>query len=63
VWSANELAGARIVATNPRRSAAITVYHADAYDAVYIACMPEYALNERLDVQYVYNAIIYPREG
>jgi hypothetical protein len=63
VWSANELAGARIVATNADTSGAITVYHADAYDAIYIGCMPEYTLDGPQDRQLLYNAIIYPQKG
>jgi hypothetical protein len=62
-WSRNDLAGARIVAVNASRSAAITVYsRQQAYSAIYIANMPEYKGGAQ-DQQFLYNAIIYPKKG
>jgi hypothetical protein len=63
VWSRNDLAGARVIAVNANRSAAITVYsRQEAYNAIYIANMPEYRGGAQ-DQQFLYNAIIYPRKG
>jgi len=62
VWSANELAGAKLVGLNADKSAAITWYRAKTYNAVYVANMPEYGGGTD-DQQFVYNAIIYPKRG
>jgi hypothetical protein len=61
-WSMNDLAGATIVGFNHDQSAVITVFPDNHYQAIYIASMPEY-LGGTQDQQFLYNAIIYPREG
>lgn len=61
-WSANDLDGAAFAAMNADHTAAITVYRAAGYDAVYISNMPEYHGHVQ-DRQFMYNAIIYPRKG
>jgi hypothetical protein len=58
VWSRHDLKGAKIVGINPNGDAAITLYNGAAYNAIYIANMPESGGTE--DEQFLYNAIIYP---
>lgn len=58
-WDKADLAGARIVASNADRSAAITLYRQGSYNAIYIANMPEYGGGGQ-DAQFLYNAIVYP---
>jgi hypothetical protein len=62
IWSKNEIKGANLVGINPNKDAAITLYRAGAYDAIFIANMPEYDGGTD-DKQFFYNAIIYPLKG
>lgn len=57
-WSAASLAGARIVGINSTQKAAILVYSAPTYHAIYISTMPEYN-SGAIDKQFLYNAILY----
>jgi hypothetical protein len=62
VWSANELAGARLVARTSDPRAAILVLRRSAYYGIYITNMPEY-VGSTIDEQFFYNAIIFPATG
>jgi hypothetical protein len=61
-WDPSDMAGAKIVGLNSARTAAITLYNAANYDAIYIANMPEYGGGPQ-DMQFLYNAVIYPQQG
>ena len=61
-WSANELAGARYLGLTSDTTSAITLYDSAGYRAIYIADTPYYASTPD-DLQFLYNAIIYPRSG
>ena len=55
-WSANELAGARILTTNKSHTSAITYDDGPGYHAIYIANDAEYH-STTADLQFIYNAI------
>jgi len=58
-WSDNDLAGAELAGLCPvKPRCAITLYRADAYDAIYVSNMPEYGGGTD-DEQFLYNAITY----
>jgi hypothetical protein len=61
-WSDNELAGARYLARNRSTITAITLDDTKGYNAIFIADFPYY-LSSPDDLQFLYNAIIYPRSG
>jgi hypothetical protein len=58
-WNAAALSGARYVAHNKGRTAAITLYtnKADHYRAVYVSTMPEFGNPDTADLQFLYNAL------
>lgn len=57
-WSLQSLAGARYAGKTADQRAAITLYDAAGYRAVYIASMPEYDGGAG-DAQFLYNAVTY----
>lgn len=61
-WSGNELGGATLLGRNADATSAITVYSTGSYNAVFIANTPEYQSTND-DLQFLYNAVIYPRNG
>ena len=61
-WSHNDLAGATIAGLSGQRRATITVYNGPGYDAIYIASAAWYQSTAD-DLQFLYNALIYPNQG
>lgn len=61
-WDSSVLDGARYIARTHNRGNAITVYDAPAYTGIYISSQAAFKSTPD-DVQFLYNALIYPREG
>lgn len=62
VWSSNDLAGATFAGISKKGKSAITEYNGPGYCAVYIASSAWYYSTPD-DLQFLYDALIYPREG
>lgn len=61
-WSANDLSGATIAGVNKHGHAAITVYATATHAAIYITNEADFASSTD-DLQFLYNALIYPNRG
>lgn len=61
-WDASDLNGGRFIAKTADRRAAIILYNAPSYNAIYITNMPEFGGGSR-DYQFLYNAITYGGGG
>lgn len=61
-WDTDVLAGARYIGRTHSRSNAITVYDAGKYTAIYISSQAEF-MSTPDDMQFLYNAIVYPDKG
>jgi hypothetical protein len=61
-WLPNVLAGARYIGLTQDKRNAITVYDGPGYTAIYISSEAAYQSTTD-DLQFLYNAIVYPNEG
>ena len=61
-WDAHVLDGARYIARNHNQGNAITVYDAPTYPAIYISSQAAF-MSTPDDMQFLYNAIVYPNAG
>jgi hypothetical protein len=61
-WRANVLAGARYIGLTQDKRNAISVYDGPGYTAIYISSQAAYGSTPD-DLQFLYNAIVYPNEG
>jgi hypothetical protein len=61
-WRANVLAGARYIGLTQDKRNAISVYDGPGYTAIYISSEAAYGSTPD-DLQFLYNAIVYPNEG
>lgn len=63
-WVAEDLDGARYIARTHNQGNAITVYDGPSYTAIYISSQAAFYNNSTPDdLQFLYNAIIYPLQG
>ena len=61
-WIPNVLAGARYLGITADKRNAISVYDGPGYTAIYISSEADY-YGTPDDLQFLYNAIVYPNEG
>lgn len=61
-WDPEVLAGARYIARTHNQGSAITVYDAPAYTAIYISSQAG-LMSTPDDMQFLYNAVVYPNQG
>jgi hypothetical protein len=61
-WLDDVLDGARYIAQTPNRGNGITVYDAPAYTAIYISSQAAF-MSTPDDLQFLYNALVYPNVG
>jgi hypothetical protein len=61
-WRTNVLAGGRYIGLTQDKRNAISVYDGAGYTAIYISSGADYGSTPD-DLQFLYNAIVYPNEG